>query len=158
MVFKFCKKEAHLYLFYTGNSQNLPVDIPLGKKWHRHWRRISKHKESQKRRGGDTDRPRNQTTQYLLPGSLDWKLLLEIWKSTHCFRVGYRTVTAFIQSPWTSAAHVDFSWSCVPGHYNGHNSLIIIPCCLAPCPYIAAVAYLRSRRFLWERSWFSVYT
>lgn len=38
LYLSFAGKEAHLYLFYTGNSQNLPVDIPVRKRWHQQQR------------------------------------------------------------------------------------------------------------------------
>lgn len=93
------------------------------KNWHLQWRHISQHKETQKRHGGDWDRPRNEITQYFL-FNLNWKTLLQICKSTHSFQVLWHgTVRAFIQNPQAAAAHADFL-------DESHNSKPVLPCLL----------------------------
>lgn len=120
----FAGKERHLYLFYTDNSQNLPVDIPVEKRWHQQQRHYQQAQGITKEMWSVhhwTPKFRQPSIYFCVgfPGSFCKKN----WKSTHWSWVPWhRTDSASIQSPWTSAAHVDFSWSCIPGHYNGHNS------------------------------------
>lgn len=75
LYLSFAGKEAHLYLFYTSNSQNLSEISLMGKDDTSNKDFISKHRESQKRGNGDSNRLQTQTTQYLLLGSLSWKPL-----------------------------------------------------------------------------------